>query len=285
MTYAPTQVSTVSPAFRTTAAQKLARALAFVREKGEGVLGSIVISESAKAEFEEEDEKYRLSWRMGGELMIDNWTVRREVSKDVFAIFRFAWIVAPGEAMTAVAQWEEKARLRWLYLVDDDYRDHASHVASFEPAYRYMAARVGPEDLFSFSRGLVDMYDDFIYKKSINDDYGILPRILGRWSDSRLKLSFVFGYLEAFCHPPNYVWSRDPRDLRTKAMIDEEVDIICEDRSLKDAEGFRKAYDEMLSTVVDEFEDVPRDPNRPGEPLWLPLYGLEYGRRVAMGEI
>ena len=271
MTSAPTQVSTVSRAFRTTAAQKLARALAFVREKGEGVLGSIVIPEGA----EEELSGYGLS--------IDSMAVIRGISKEVSAAFHFAWTVAPGEAMITVGQWEEVARNRWLVLVDDyDYCINEARISlSFEHAYRHMVAHVGRDDVLAFSKGLVDMYDDFYIRHSIQDEHGICLPVCQQWSDSRLKVSFIFG-------PLSY-WL----DLGyTKVEMNQTLNDFCDEEygyneylNKTEAESFRKAYDEMLSTVVAEFQDVPDKLYGHYEPLWLPLYGLEYGRRVAMGEI
>ena len=269
MTYAPTQVSTVSRAFRTTAAQKLARALAFVREKGEGVLGSIVISESDEEELS------------GYGLDIDSMAVIRGVSKEVSAAFHFAWIVAPGEAMITVGQWEEVARNRWLVLVDDYCINEARIAASFEHAYRHMVAHVGRGDVLAFSKGLVDMYDDFYRRHSIQDEHGICLPVCRQWSDSRLKVSFIFG-------PLSY-WL----DLGyTKVEINRTLNDFCDEEygcneylNKTEAESFRKAYDEMLSTVVAEFEDVPDKLYGNNEPIWVPLFGLEYGRCVAMGEV
>ena len=165
------EFAAVSRTFRTNAAQKLQRALNFVREKGERALGSIEVSESAREAFEEWD-RGGSSWSMGGEFAFENWTVRRELPKDALEVFRFAWVVAPGETMSSVGRWEKVARLRWCILLEyytwgkdrHGLEDYERIVASFEHAYRHMAARVGPDDLETFGNGLVDMYEDFRYK-------------------------------------------------------------------------------------------------------------------------
>ena len=321
------EFAAVSRTFRATAAQKLQRALTFVREKGERALGSIEVSESTREAFEEWDQGDSCC-TMGGEFAFENWTVRRELPKDVLALFRFAWGVAPGETMSVVGRWEKVARLRWCILLEyyswgkdrHGLSDHKRIAASFEYAYRYMAARVGPDDLGTFGNGLVEMYEDFRYKCAVNDEEGTEPQVLGLWSDSRLKVSFVFGVLARVRR-----YHMGPREPHTRAITKEHADKICEDfrrhdydfanwnwhkrteeqtnrmkaKGKKDAEAFRQAYDEMISTVLVDYEYV-HDlsgwfPNTasytgtantgPGEAHWFPEYGLEYGRRVAVAQV
>ena len=319
------EFAAVSRTFRTNAAQKLQRALTFVREKGERALGSIEVSESAREAFEEWDQGDSCC-TMGGEFAFENWTVRRELPKDVLALFRFAWRVAPGETMSVVGRWGKVARLRWCILLEyyswgkdrHGLRDYERIVASFEYAYRYMAARVGPDDLGTFGNGLVEMYENYRYECAVNDEEGTEPHVLELWSDSRLKVSFVFGVLADVRR-----YHMGPREPHTRAITKEHADAICHSyeqpyisyekmktmteeqknrikaKGKKDAEAFRQAYDEMISTILVDYPYV-HDlsgwfPNKashtgaantgPGEAHWFPEYGLEYGRRVAVAQV
>ena len=105
------EFAAVSRTFRTNAAQKLQRALTFVREKGERALGSIEVSESAREAFEEWDQGDSCC-TMGGEFAFENWTVRRELPKDALALFRFAWRVAPGARLPTGHCFAEKRTSR-----------------------------------------------------------------------------------------------------------------------------------------------------------------------------
>ena len=266
------EFAAVSRTFRATAAEKLQRALTFVRESGEGVLESILVSESATEleAFEESDHGFDSS-RMGGEHAFENWTVWREVPKDALALFRFSWVVAPGETITAVGDWNEIARLRWCMLVEvyDGFRkerrgrcDHDRLVVSFEHAYRFMAARSDAYDLLMFGRRLVEMYDDYMYKSAVYDDEGISTPVLRLWSDSRLVVSFIYG---PTVDVTQYSFAE------TKAECDETADDFSDSCR---TDTFRQAYNEMMSPLKMKDEDD-----------WDPEYACEYACRVAVEEL
>ena len=270
------EFAAVSRTFRATAAEKLQRALTFVRgnaENGPGsiaeiALGSIMVSESARAAFDEDDV---YEGGLGGEHAFENWIVKREFPKDALALFRFAWIVAPGETITAVGDWNEIARLRWCMLVEvyKDFRkdrrgrcDHDRLVVSFEHAYRFMAARSDAYDLLMFGKRLVEMYDDYMYKSAVYDDEGISTPVLRLWSDSRLVVSFIYG--------PT-VDAAQYCDIETKADCDETADDFSDSCRTY---TFRQAYNEMMSPLKMKDEDD-----------WDPEYACEYACRVAVAEL
>ena len=287
------EVAAVSRTFRATAAQKLQRALTFVREKGERTLG-FAISESAKAAFDEANVNYHMSSSYGGEHAMENWVVKRELSEDAVAMFRFAWVAAPGETMSVVGRWGELARNRFLIQVEDgDWNtlffrkengrwtdkdrhgldNYARIVASFEGAYRFMAARVGSDDLLRFSKGLEEMYSDFHVKNGCMVTWsellfdGLQDSILAQWSDPRLMVSFIFGPIADI--------TEDESDcLSTKSDCKHIIDYMCEDKP-KHADAFRQAYEDMM-TITKEYEACES---------WFPQYGLEYGRRVAVAQV
>ena len=249
----------VSRAFRTTTEAMLERSLAFVRDHGERVLKSIVICESAKAKWEAEYDHFYV----GGEFAFERFTVYRELPKDARAAFEFAWIAAPGQAMTEVIQWEKVARHRWLSLFGDDYKkfwqDDAHAVASFERAYRYFAAspQFDSDDLNDFSVAFIDMMFDWWHKQSIEDDdfemlyNGVERHVMKRWSDPRLKVSFLFGPVVAYC-VNEFCWEH-----YSKSDCDAHMRRLCNDLdgdmggyTSEKAASFRAAYAKMMSTVT-----------------------------------
>ena len=288
------EVAAVSRTFRATAAQKLQRALTFVREKGERTLG-FAISESAKAAFDEANVNYHMSSSYGGEHAMENWVVKRELSEDAVAMFRFAWVAAPGETMSAVGRWGQVARYRFLIQVEDSYwntlyfrnengrwtskdrhgrSSYARTVASFEGAYRFMAARVGSDDLLRFSKGLAEIYYDFHVKNGVMAGWtellldGLLDSILAQWSDPRLMVSFIFGPIADIA----YFESDD--ELSNKYDCKRFIDYMCQKKP-KHADAFRQAYEDMM-TITEEYE---------ASESWFPEHGLEYGRRVAVAQV
>ena len=267
--YARTKL--VSRAFRTNAARMLERSLDFVRDHGERVLKDVVIP---KEEWDANFENEVLS--DGGaaylEAILYSFLVR-EVSNDALTNFKLAWTFAGGEAMTAAIEWEDHARNRFLILVargPDKGREEAHIVASFERAYGYLAARVDARDLLRYCDDFLQTLLGWWVRNGEEVTQAIawrfvVPLALELWSDSRLKVSFIFGPLAQSCHQFNA-----PEYPFTKSSCDTAAMNACESLSHGDSErsaAFRLAYDDMMSTVTMADDDV-----------WDPRIALAYAR-------
>mmetsp|Transcript_28948 Transcript_28948/g.95790 ORF Transcript_28948/g.95790 Transcript_28948/m.95790 type:complete len:315 (-) Transcript_28948:797-1741(-) len=290
-------VTAVSRFFRSTTTALLERSLDFVRDHGEHVLDSIVISESARVEWEKSDEYYYEKDSSGGCYLLENRTVHRELPKDALAAFKYAWIVAPGEAMAHVVLWNsEIARHRWLWLVECGHhspkdrhgRDPMERVvASFERPFRTVAAYIDDSKVcLGVSREMLEMFGNWWVKCGIVNEWdeilhqGFMAHVTGIWADARLAVSFLLG-------PVDVIMLTLGRGITTMADCDHTVQSYLEYSTFRSEAfklAFRQAWEEIDSSVSETPSPTVAAISRRAVP-WDHCIALDYARRVSSNPI